>query len=195
AEDGSPMILENPTDLLVPVKEPATLNCHATGHPTPSVTWYKDGQPMGPSSTGHYLLLENGDLFYLRVHNNQDDSDAGVYWCVATNQNGKVRSTNATLEVAVLEDEFYSMPDDTQVAEGGTALLACVPPHGNPYPVVTWRRDVEDVDPATDYRYRIVDGANLVITAVRRSDAGTYTCRARNIYGERVSRSAKLTIL
>ncbi|CAL4074082.1 unnamed protein product, partial [Meganyctiphanes norvegica] len=103
-------------------------------------------------STGHYLLLDTGDLFFLRVHNNQVESDAGVYWCVATNQKGNVRSTNATLEVAVLEDEFYSMPDDIQVAEGETALISCVPPHGNPHPVVTWRKDGEDIDPATDYR-------------------------------------------
>ncbi|CAL4078125.1 unnamed protein product, partial [Meganyctiphanes norvegica] len=195
AEDGSPMILENPTDLLVPVKEPAILNCHATGHPTPTITWYKDGQPMGPSPTGRYLLLETGDLFFLRVFNDQGDSDAGIYWCVATNHKGNATSTNATLEVAVLEDEFYTMPDDTQVAEGEPALLSCVPPHGNPQPVVTWQRDGETVDPASDHRYRIVDGANLVITGVRRSDAGTYKCMARNIYGERLSEPATLTVL
>ena len=87
------------------------------------------------------------------------------------------------------------MPDDTQVAEGEIALLSCVPPRGNPHPVVTWQKDGEDIDLAADHRYRIVDGANLVITAVRRSDAGDYICRARNIYAERVSQPATLTVL
>ena len=87
------------------------------------------------------------------------------------------------------------MPEDTQVAEGEPALLSCVPPHGNPHPVVSWQREGEEVDPASDHRYRIVDGANLVITAVSRSDAGAYVCRARNIYGERISQPAILTVL
>ena len=51
------------------------------------------------------------------------------------------------------------------------------------------------IDPASDHRYRIVDGANLVITAVRRSDAGAYICRARNMYGVKDSQPASLTVL
>ncbi|CAL4075018.1 unnamed protein product, partial [Meganyctiphanes norvegica] len=191
----SPEIQEHPTDLLVPRNEPATLNCHATGRPRPKITWYKDGKLFQHQTTGRHVLLDKGDLFFLRVLQTKKDNDAGVYWCVASNSVGKVASRNATLEIAILRDEFLSVPSDTRLAEGETALLSCVPPRGHPEPVVTWLKDGNPVDPATQHRHRIVDGGSLVITAVRLSDTGQYVCRARNVYGERETTPAMLTIL
>ncbi len=45
----------------------------------------------------HRIQLPDGSLFFLEA--TQRD-DAGVYWCVAENENGVARSRNATLEVA-----------------------------------------------------------------------------------------------
>ncbi|CAL4144045.1 unnamed protein product, partial [Meganyctiphanes norvegica] len=190
-----PEILENPTDVLVPRNEPATLNCHASGMPTPNITWYKDGQPFDHTSTGRNVLLETGDLFFLRVLQTKRDNDAGVYWCVAANSLGKAISRNATLEITILREDYLTEPTDTRLAEGETALLACVPPRGYPEPVVTWQKDNQDIDPSREMRYRIVDGGSLVITGVRATDQGTYVCLARNVYGERRSRQAALTVL
>lgn len=43
------------------------------------------------------ILLPDGSLFFLGALRGRDD---GVYWCVATNNNGFVRSRNATVRVA-----------------------------------------------------------------------------------------------
>ncbi|CAL4161973.1 unnamed protein product, partial [Meganyctiphanes norvegica] len=147
------------------------------------------------TSTGRNVLLESGDLFFLRVLQTKRDNDAGVYWCVATNYLGKDVSKNATLEITVLREDFLTEPTDTRLAEGETALLACVPPRGYPEPVVTWKKDNQDIDHSRALRYRIEDGGSLVITGVRATDQGTYVCLARNVYGERRSQQATLTVL
>ncbi len=55
--------------------------------------------PMFPTffSAINRIQLPDGSLFFLEA--TQRD-DAGVYWCVAENENGVARSRNATLEVA-----------------------------------------------------------------------------------------------
>lgn len=190
----SPEITEHPADLLVPKNEPATLNCHAVGRPDPEITWYKDGQRFDIHK-GRHVQLDTGGLFFLKVLHTKKDNDAGVYWCVASNHVGKVTSRNATLEIAVLRDDFRVQPQATRVAEGETALLECQPPRGNPEPVVSWEKDGVPLDPATQHRYRVVDGGSLVISGVRVSDSGEYVCRARNVFGQRESAPATLTVL
>ncbi|CAL4090996.1 unnamed protein product, partial [Meganyctiphanes norvegica] len=190
----SPEIQEHPTDLLVPRNEPATLNCHATGRPKPKITWFKDGKLFHHETTGRHVLLDKGDLFFLRVLQTKKDNDTGVYWCVASNTVGKVASRNATLEVAVLSEDFLNVPTNTNLAEGKTALLPCVPPQGHPTPVVTWLKDGIPIDPATQYRHRIVDNGSLAITALRLSDTGYYICKARNVYTERETPPALMTV-
>lgn len=93
-----PKITEHPIDTTVARHEPATLNCHATGEPEPTITWYKDGSVV--RTVQHRVLLPAGNLFFLRVVQSRKESDGGVYWCEATNALGKAVSRNATLTVA-----------------------------------------------------------------------------------------------
>lgn len=90
-------------DTTVARHEPATLNCHASGEPEPTITWYKDGLTLRTApqdARSHRVLLPAGNLFFLRVVQSRKESDAGVYWCEASNALGKARSRNATLTVA-----------------------------------------------------------------------------------------------
>ncbi|XP_075217906.1 roundabout homolog 1-like [Lycorma delicatula] len=190
----APRITEHPTDLMVPRHDPATLNCKAEGSPSPIIEWYKDGELVRPSASSHRVLLPAGSLFFLRVVNGRKESDAGVYWCVARNQAGFARSRNATLEVAVLREEFRQEPENLRVAQGDTALLLCGPPKGHPEPVVTWRKNGQTLDLENSKRIRIVDGGNLAIQDVRQSDDGRYQCVAKNAVGIRESKTAQLRI-
>ena len=42
----APKIEQHPNSIVVNVTDPVTLECRATGHPKPDITWYKDGKSL-----------------------------------------------------------------------------------------------------------------------------------------------------
>ncbi|XP_058056254.1 protein sax-3 [Anopheles bellator] len=190
----NPRIIEHPIDTTVPRHDPATLNCKAEGIPSPSIQWYKDGSPLKIFQGSHRIALPAGGLFFLKVVNSRRESDAGVYWCEARNEEGTARSQNATLQVAVLREEFRLEPQHTRVGQGETVLLECGPPKGVPEPTIAWRKNGQKLDVETFKRIRIVDGGNLAIQDVRLTDEGQYQCVAKNLVGVRESATAFLKV-
>ncbi|XP_075892557.1 roundabout homolog 1 isoform X2 [Nelusetta ayraudi] len=196
-EDYPPRIVEHPSDLIVSRGEPATLNCKAEGRPTPTVEWYKDGERVETdrdNPRSQRMLLPAGSLFFLRiVHGRRSKPDEGSYVCVARNYLGEAVSHNASLEVAILRDDFRQNPADVIVAAGEPAVLECQPPRGHPEPTISWKKDGANID---DRDERItIRGGKLMITNARKSDAGKYVCVGTNMVGERESEIAELTVL
>ncbi|XP_061575655.1 roundabout homolog 2 isoform X8 [Cololabis saira] len=195
-EDSPPRIVEHPSDLIVSKGEPATLNCKAEGRPSPTVEWYKDGERVETDKDdprSHRMLLPSGSLFFLRiVHGRRSKPDEGSYICVARNYLGEAVSRNASLEVALLRDDFRQNPTDVVVAAGEPAILECVPPRGHPEPTIYWKKDKVRIDDKDD---RItIRGGKLMISNTRKSDAGMYICVGTNMVGERDSETAQVTV-
>uniref|UniRef100_A0A672K7S5 Roundabout, axon guidance receptor, homolog 2 (Drosophila) n=1 Tax=Sinocyclocheilus grahami TaxID=75366 RepID=A0A672K7S5_SINGR len=184
------------SDLIVSKGEPATLNCKAEGRPTPTVEWYKDGERVETDKDdprSHRMLLPSGSLFFLRiVHGRRSKPDEGAYVCVARNYLGEAVSRNASLEVALLRDDFRQNPTDVVVAAGEPAILECVPPRGHPEPTIYWKKDKVRIDEKDD-RIKI-RGGKLMISNTRKSDAGMYICVGTNMVGERDSETAQVTV-
>ncbi|XP_054379621.1 roundabout homolog 3 isoform X2 [Pongo abelii] len=196
-EDAMPRIVEQPPDLLVSRGEPATLPCRAEGRPRPNIEWYKNGARVATvreDPRAHRLLLPSGALFFPRiVHGRRARPDEGVYTCVARNYLGAAASRNASLEVAVLRDDFRQSPGNVVVAVGEPAVLECVPPRGHPEPSVSWRKDGARLK---EEEGRItIRGGKLMMSHTLKSDAGMYVCMASNMAGERESAAAEVTVL
>ena len=64
------------------------LNCQADGTPTPEILWYKDANPVEPSSTVGIF----NDGTELRISTIRND-DIGDYTCIARNGEGQVSHT------------------------------------------------------------------------------------------------------
>ncbi|XP_061596225.1 roundabout homolog 3 isoform X1 [Cololabis saira] len=195
-EDAAPRVVEHPSDLIVSKGEPATLNCKAEGRPTPIIEWYKDGERVETDREdprSHRMLLPSGSLFFLRiVHGRRSKPDEGVYVCVARNYLGEAVSRNASLEVAILRDDFRQTPSDVIVAAGEPAVMECIPPRGHPEPTISWKRNnirVNDRDERITIR-----GGKLMISNTRKSDAGMYVCVGTNMVGEKDSDPAELVV-
>ncbi|KAG5837550.1 hypothetical protein ANANG_G00240530 [Anguilla anguilla] len=102
------------------------------GAPHPTVEWYKDGERVETdrdNPRSQRMLLPSGSLFFLRiVHGRRSKPDEGSYVCVARNYLGEAVSHNASLEVAILRDDFRQNPSDVMVAAGEPAVMECQPP-------------------------------------------------------------------
>ncbi|XP_069077606.1 roundabout homolog 3 [Pleurodeles waltl] len=195
-EDSSPRIVEHPSDLIVSKGEPATLNCKVEGHPNPIIEWYKDGERVETDKEdprSHRMLLPSGSLFFLRiVHGRRSKPDEGIYICLARNYLGEAISRNASLEVAILRDDFRQTPSDVVVAAGEPAVMECIPPRGHPEPTISWKKSnirISDKDERITIR-----GGKLMMSHTKKSDAGIYSCVATNMAGERDSEPAELIV-
>ncbi|KAM7398629.1 hypothetical protein PAMA_006507 [Pampus argenteus] len=155
-DETPPRIVHHPSDVVVKVRNPATLSCRAEGNPKPTIEWLHNGLLLKTAKgDGHLqpIQLSEDSLFFLRVEGGRrGQSHEGLYTCVATNSAGRAISRNASLYIAVLQDEFSVQPRDVEVAEGEVAVLNCGPPVGHPEPNILWKKDGLPIN-SSDHHY------------------------------------------
>ncbi|XP_076074921.1 netrin receptor UNC5C-like isoform X1 [Mytilus galloprovincialis] len=115
----------------------------------------------------------------------------GDFWCEChgystpkmLQEEGAIVSSRGTVEVAYLRKKFEREPISVAAELGETAVLQCLPPEGKPLPEVFWLKDGEELDKEklTKLNYIVSHDGNLMISQTKLTDAGNYTCAARNI--------------
>ncbi|XP_030198279.1 netrin receptor DCC isoform X2 [Gadus morhua] len=175
-EPGAPRalrFLQRPTRASPLLGSDLVLECSASGYPPAHYLWRR-GDEVITSSSKKYSLLGGSNLLISSVSND----DSGSYTCVAANKNDNV---SASCELSVLvPPQFLSYPSSRVSLESSDVELECSAT-GTPPPTVHWLKNGERVIPS-DY-FQIVDGSNLQILGLVRSDEGVYQCVAENTAG------------
>nr|CAD7199639.1 unnamed protein product [Timema douglasi] len=192
------------------------LECRVRSHPSPKVTWLKDGLPVRVGS--RYQMTELRDGVCRLTVSSPESGDSGRYTCKAENllwsdqisesitflgrdQYGSSRrSARSTVGQCLSRDsrrpQFSSVLTDHLVPSGGTIALQ-VEVKGAPKPEITWLRGSEPLLSRTSHRVRTFEESGvhtLMVAGVTESEAGLYTCRASNLFGH-VDTSAAVEVV
>lgn len=154
------------------VGDSVTFSASATGNPTPSYQWKKDGVPLAGGTNASYSIPAVAA------------GDAGNYTVTATNSAGSITSDAALLFVAT-PPAITSQPQSQTALVGGTATFSASA-SGSPTPTYQWQKDGVDILGAT--------GASLTISPITLADAGSYTVTANNVADSALSNPAVLTV-
>ena len=94
----SPFIIANPLNVTVELHNRVTLNCSASGNPTPIIKWYKDNSAIeGPQAIGSTFEIQEAT-----------PDDRGFYRCEAINSVGNSKSNKALLLISGIYKHFHA---------------------------------------------------------------------------------------
>uniref|UniRef100_A0A8D3CR27 Netrin receptor DCC n=1 Tax=Scophthalmus maximus TaxID=52904 RepID=A0A8D3CR27_SCOMX len=146
--------LQRPSRVAALLGTDAVLECSASGYPTPSVQWTR-----GDEQIQSWCVLG----YCSRVTRVIPQIPRCVCSCLPA-----------------VPPQFLNYPTNTLAYESTDIELECAVT-GNPPPTVRWTKNGEEVIPS-DY-FQIVDGSNLQILGLVKSDEGFYQCVAENSAG------------
>ncbi|RWS17691.1 Down syndrome cell adhesion molecule-like protein Dscam2, partial [Dinothrombium tinctorium] len=178
-----------PNDQSAIVGHTLIIDCQAYGKPEPRVLWKKMNQEVVPGSyktviSGSRIqTLVNGSLYFVDVIEN----DTGLYMCEAGNGIGLPISAVIKVNVhapARFAEKYHS----TKTRSGERVELVCRAFGESPIKI-TWSKDGQLLNKMFT-QYDIQEDAlrtelysKLIISPLRRSDSGLFTCKATNPYG------------
>ncbi|XP_060716888.1 basement membrane-specific heparan sulfate proteoglycan core protein-like [Tachysurus vachellii] len=153
-----------------------SLQCHASGKPRPSITWFKQ-------EVGRELVLVStttGTSLTAKVTVTAPQ-DGGTFVCRAQNKDG---TSEEKVELKVeggasvaIEPKASIQQTDMTAVEGQTVTLHCQAT-GFPTPVITWSK----LRAPLPWQHKSV-GGTLTLNNVGRQDSGQYICNATNSAG------------
>ncbi|XP_068104559.1 hemicentin-2 [Hyperolius riggenbachi] len=167
-----------PTPIAVTRDNHITLECVVSGKPAPSVTWLKDGYPLGG---GTDMILKNTgqQLIIARAQ----PSHSGRYVCVAVNLAGQTDiKYDLMVQVPPEIGSPQTEPLNLSIALHGTFTLICEST-GIPPPIITWYRNNAPLVPQENVHVQS-GGRVLKVVHAGTGDGGVYSCLVANTAGE-----------
>nr|XP_058926211.1 contactin-5 [Kogia breviceps] len=153
---------------------PLRWECKATGKPRPTYRWLKNGVPLLLQSR---VEMVNGVLM---IHN-VNQSDAGMYQCLAENKYGAIYGS-AELKILASAPTFTlnQLKKTIIITKGQEVIIECKP-QGSPKPTITWKKGDKAV--RENKRIAILPDGSLRILNASKTDEGKYVCQGENVFG------------
>ncbi|KAM4877075.1 muscle, skeletal receptor tyrosine-protein kinase isoform 8-T8 [Thomomys bottae] len=168
------------------VEEVATFMCAVESYPQPEISWTRNKILIKLFDT-RYSIRENGQLLTIL---SVEDSDDGIYCCIANNGVGGAAESCGALQVK-MKPKITRPPINVKIIEGLKAVLPCTT-MGNPKPAVSWIKG--DSTLRENSRIAVLESGSLRIHNVQKEDAGQYRCVAKNSLGAAYSKLVKLEV-
>nr|XP_012216026.1 PREDICTED: Down syndrome cell adhesion molecule-like protein Dscam2 isoform X12 [Linepithema humile] len=175
-----------PSTQTIDFGRPATFTCAVQGNPIKTISWLKDGKPLG---------LEDR---VLRIESVKKE-DKGMYQCFVRNDQESAQATaelklGGRFEPPQIRQAFT----EETLQPGPSMFLKCVA-SGNPTPEITWELDgkrLSNTERLQVGQYVTVNGdvvSHLNISSIHTNDGGLYKCIAASKVGS-AEHSARLNV-
>ena len=151
---------------MVEEQQTITIACSTTGQPKPTITWSKLIGNLPNRTT-----VNDGALKIYNV----SKKDRGIYICKARNILGTAMKTSLLTTFSRLR--FIVRPPAQLTARIGLPVQINCVAESELKPTVTW---IKDGKPSLPVDSIILQNNTLVISSVKKSHEGTYTCKATN---------------
>ncbi|KAB1252721.1 Matrix-remodeling-associated protein 5 [Camelus dromedarius] len=161
-----------------------SLNCSATGTPTPSLLWVLPNGTELQSGQQLNRFFHKGDG---RLHiSGLSSVDAGAYRCVARNSAGYTERL-VSLKVGLKPETSNQYHNLVSIINGETLQLPCTPP-GRRQARSSWTLPNGLVleGPQTRGRFTLWENGTLTVLDASVFDRGTYVCKTHTEYGPSV---------
>ncbi|XP_047544107.1 muscle M-line assembly protein unc-89-like isoform X2 [Vanessa atalanta] len=183
SKNQAPKFLQGLKSIEAKIDEPFRFTIKIAIPPEPTVSWYRDDQPVDESLRCHHGKEERG-VFFLDIQN-LEFMDQAEWKCVAMNNYGH-SVTSCFLKLII--PRHYKKPrflENLQaiLSDEGAVNLECKV-IGVPQPVLKWYKDGEELKPGDIHR--IISGQDGTCCL------GTYTCEAQNCMGIAASSASLL---
>uniref|UniRef100_A0A7N6B015 Neural cell adhesion molecule L1 n=1 Tax=Anabas testudineus TaxID=64144 RepID=A0A7N6B015_ANATE len=125
-----PVLTEMPTSHTVFSREDLNLPCEASGNPTPSFRWVKDGEGFFSERKGSGTLRVKDEQSLELYH--------GIYRCYASNPLGTAMTQTVKVTVESQPVLLKQKKINKSAYEGESIVLSCNPPQSSTPPNIHW---------------------------------------------------------
>ncbi|XP_077302328.1 peroxidasin [Arctopsyche grandis] len=179
---AKPSIKNGPKDVEVSFGGTALFTCQVSGDPTPEILWMKNSNEI-PFSDPKYQILEDGSLKI----DNSDESDLGVFECMAKNPLGEVKSNEARIHMqepaySIVPPQFSILPNSKTVRFNDKSVRLDCLAKGKPHPHITWYHNEQRM--ILSDKIKLYRNGSINILKIDGENTGTYRCEAENIHGK-----------
>ncbi|PFX20561.1 Inactive tyrosine-protein kinase 7 [Stylophora pistillata] len=165
-----------PKERIVTQGSQVVLPCKAIGSPTPEIKWYAGSARNPLQSSSKYTVHDNGTLVITNFNKQYEQK----YKCTATSLAGE-KTAESTLIIAYLNDVTLEQTK-VYVLLNDPLEIVCNPPKAKPTASITWLKEGGGDLPK---RFDTKGCCILRNNKTKLSDAGSYTCTAKNQAGNK----------